>query len=117
MTATLESSPNSINLEAAYEKIKTPLHAIYGCKIISWKDETNAIGRRIVCGFALAGLAVAGIIDIIAGIALGILSSPAELLGYQYSRHFFLRTYYGGMTSLTFLTIFQYENVVGSTLK
>ena len=110
-------SASTAQLEATYENIKTPLHSLCGYKVINWKNETNSIGRRIVCGLALASLAFAGVIDMIASVALGILTSPAELAGYQYSRNFFARVGYGAMASLIFLTICQIENIKGETLE
>ena len=117
MSATTDSTlSKTANLEEVYKKIETPLHAIAGLKIVEWKNDTQSMGRRITCGLALASLAIVGLIDIVAGIAFGILTSPGELAGYKHSRHFFYRAGYGGMASLTFLTIFQYENIKGSTM-
>lgn len=111
------STEIGIQLEdKSYENVKTPLHTLFGHKVLEWKNETNSCGRRIVCGLALASLAIGGVLDMIASVALAILTSPGELAGYQYSRNFFLRVANGAITSLTFLTIFQYENIKGETL-
>lgn len=106
----------SAQLAPIYQIIKTPLHLRAGVAVIDWKNETNSIGRRITCGFALAGLAIAGVIDMIAAAAIGIFTSPAELGGYEISRNGWKRLYYGGIASFTFVTIYQYENIIGRTV-
>lgn len=106
----------SLHPHLVYQYIKTPLHSLLGRAVADWRNETNSIGRRLVCGVALAGLAIAGIIDMIAGIAIGILSFPLKLYGYQYSRYAFERVYWGGITSIFFLSTFQLENILGKTL-
>ena len=105
---------SSTQLAKTYELIKTPLHLIAGVKVINWKNESNSIGRRFVCGFALAGLAIAGVVDMVAAIAICVLASPAELAGYEFSRNGWKRLKYGGLASFTFLTIYQYENIKGN---
>lgn len=97
------------------EYIRTPLHALLGTKVLLWKNETNSAGRRIVFSIAFASFALIGVVDMVAGFVFGILSSPLELLGYQYSRHAFERVYLGGVASFLFLTTFQIENFLGTT--
>lgn len=112
----VDTASSTVQLAKAYEWIKTPLHLRAGYAIIDWKNETNSTGRRFVCGFAIAGLAIAGVIDMIAGIAIMIFTSPAELLGYEFARNGWHRLEYGALASLTFLTIYQYENFLGRTV-
>jgi hypothetical protein len=110
MTANVQASP----LISTYETVKTPLHTMAWQKIKDWKEESPYMGRKIVYGLAITGLAIAGVVDIAASIALGILSSPLELAGYQFSRNFFIRSGLGVLTTIILLTIEQYDNIKGN---
>lgn len=112
MSSNAQEAPNSsVQLERAYELIKTPLHLIVGLKVIEWRNETQSMGRRIVCGAALFGLAFAGVIDMIGAVAILIFTSPLECAGYKFSRNGWYRLEFGATTSLVFLSIYQYDNI------
>ncbi len=103
-----------------YTLLETPLHAIGAVIVADWRDDgrggLDKTLRKIAAGAALAILAIGGLIDTIASLALCILTAPAALAGNSLSRGFLRRAVNGGLFSFLALTFLQYNNIVKNKL-
>lgn len=122
MANTTVSSASSSSMKKCYDSIIQPYHMKPIRKMMDWRDHAPSlgtmIGKRIVCGFALAGLAIAGLIDVIASFALALLFFPVEMLGkaidsdkLQFSRHLVTRAAIGIVLSGSCLMTHQIGNI------
>lgn len=84
--------------------------------ISSWRDKDPNIFRKVVCGAGLLISGLAGLVDTVASLALGILTYPLNLFGYEFIKTFFQRALFGGYVSGMAITISQFDNLVEKKL-
>ncbi len=80
-------------------------------KIGEWRDEDSTIVRKVVFGAALVGSSLCFLIDLVASLALAIITSPLELFGIHLAINFAGRSVISGAWFALCLIYFQYANV------
>lgn len=92
--------------------IEIPSQALAAGCLLGWRDEENNLVRKGVSAAALAGVGIAGLIDVILSIALAILSSPFILAGHSLSTKLFKRAWIGICFCFYYMPRLQCQNAV-----
>ena len=84
-------------------------------QVSMWRDDAQGIGdkvvRRVVCGFALAGLSIAALIDGVGSLALAILTTPTLIVGSNLPFNLAKRAVTEVGSSICGVTVYQITNI------
>lgn len=84
-------------------------------EVSRWRGDAQGIGdkvvRRVVCGFALAGLSIAALIDGVVSLALAILLAPSLIFGSDLSFDFAKRAVKEIWIGYCGITLYQIKNI------